>query len=214
MNFADLLPYLQPQLLLATAFACMALVLLGGIIRETLPMLGGLMRLVGNGLLGGAFIITMLGLFQIGSFHMGPTAAPAEQIVTGEETRVPMNSDGHFWVEAEANGIHRRFLVDTGATLTTITTDTAQAAGVTPRPDGRRVVLSTANGSSMGEIATINSLRVGNVLARKLDSVVAAGVGDTNVLGMNFLSSLASWRVEGQTMILVPQHAQLSAAVE
>lgn len=214
MNIADFLPYLQPQLLLAMAFACMALVLLGGILRESLPALGGFMRLVGNGLLGGAFIITMMHLFQIGHFQIAEAATPREQAVSGEETRVPINSDGHFWVEAEANGIHRRFLVDTGATLTTLTPDTADAAGVTPKADGRRVVLSTANGSSMGQIATIDTLRVGNVVARKLDSVVAPGVGDTNVLGMNFLSSLASWRVEGQTMILVPVHAQLSAVSE
>ena len=29
-------------------------------------------------------------------------------------------------------------------------------------------------------------------------------VGDTNVLGMNFLSSLAGWRVEGNTLVLRP----------
>ncbi|MEO5577873.1 MAG: TIGR02281 family clan AA aspartic protease, partial [Sphingomicrobium sp.] len=27
---------------------------------------------------------------------------------------------------------------------------------------------------------------------------------DSNVLGMNFLSSLASWRVEGNTLVLQP----------
>jgi hypothetical protein len=32
---------------------------------------------------------------------------------------------------------------------------------------------------------------------------------DTNVLGMNFLSGLGSWRVEGKTMILVPKTLEL-----
>jgi aspartyl protease family protein len=32
------------------------------------------------------------------------------------------------------------------------------------------------------------------------------------VLGMNFLSKLKSWRVEGRTLVMVPHHPQ--AAVE
>ena len=213
MNIGDFLPYLQPQLMLALGFACMALVLTGGILRETMPFFGGMLKLLGNIILGSAFIVTMLNLFQVGLFKM-PANAATEQTATGDDTRVPMDPDGHFWVDAEVNGVHRRFLVDTGATLTTLTPATAQEAGVGEGGTGRKVALNTANGSSTGQIATINRLRVGNVLARKLDSVIAPGVGDTNVLGMNFLSSLASWRVEHKTMILVPQHTQLSEADE
>ena len=32
--------------------------------------------------------------------------------------------------------------------------------------------------------------------------------GDIDVLGMNFLSRLKSWRVEGRTLILTPHHPQ------
>jgi len=38
--------------------------------------------------------------------------------------------------------------------------------------------------------------------------VVSPAFGETNVLGMNFLSRLASWRVEENTLILVPHHPQ------
>ena len=48
----------------------------------------------------------------------------------------------------------------------------------------------------------------GNVVARGLDTVIAPGLGNTNVIGMNLLSRLASWRVEGQTLILVPNNPQ------
>jgi aspartyl protease family protein len=37
---------------------------------------------------------------------------------------------------------------------------------------------------------------------------VAPGLGDANVIGMNLLSRLASWRVEDNTLILVPHHPQ------
>ena len=43
-------------------------------------------------------------------------------------------------------------------------------------------------------------------------SVVSApGLSDLDVLGMNFLSKLESWRVEGRTLILVPHHPQPSS---
>src|SRR3954447_17095341 len=48
----------------------------------------------------------------------------------GEETRIPMAIDGHFWVDAKVNGRNVKFLVDSGATMTTIDRDTAKAAGV------------------------------------------------------------------------------------
>ena len=59
-------------------------------------------------------------------------------------------------------------------------------------------------------MATISSLRFGNVIARDLDAVIAPNIGETNVIGMNLLSRLASWRVEGRTMILVPHNPQVT----
>lgn len=38
----------------------------------------------------------------------------------GRETRIPMAIDGHFWVQAKLNGSDVKFLVDSGATTTTI----------------------------------------------------------------------------------------------
>ena len=57
-------------------------------------------------------------------------------------------------------------------------------------------------------VAQVGELRFGNIVARDLDAVVAPGLGEANVLGMNLLSRLASWRVEGRTLILVPNHPQ------
>src|SRR6476619_4762980 len=58
-------------------------------------------------------------------------------VLEGRETRIPMAIDGHFWVDGRINGIKVKFLVDSGATMTTIDRETAIAAGVpvSPRPD-------------------------------------------------------------------------------
>jgi aspartyl protease family protein len=60
-------------------------------------------------------------------------------------------------------------------------------------------------------LTTIDDLRFGNVAAHGLDAIIAPGLGPTNVIGMNLLSRLSSWRVEGRTMILVPHHPQPGA---
>ena len=58
------------------------------------------------------------------------------------------------------------------------------------------------------EIATIDEMRFGNVAARGLDTVIAPNLGETSVIGMNLLSRLKSWRVEDNTLILVPNNPQ------
>jgi aspartyl protease family protein len=51
-------------------------------------------------------------------------------------------------------------------------------------------------------------MRLGNIVARDLKAVVSPALGDMNLLGMNFLSKLKGWRVEGRTLIRVPHHPQ------
>ena len=46
--------------------------------------------------------------------------ASGEPVVEGQQVRIPMAIDGHFWVEASLNGVPVKFLVDSGATMTTI----------------------------------------------------------------------------------------------
>ena len=131
-----------------------------------------------------------------------------KQEVVGDELRVRMSSDGHFWVNARINGVARRMLVDSGATISAISDRTAQEASVETGTGLAPVVLRTANGMAPAKTGTVEELRVGNIVARNLKIVSSPGLGDMDVLGMNFLSELESWRVEGRTLVLVPHHPQ------
>jgi aspartyl protease family protein len=66
------------------------------------------------------------------------------------------------------------------------------------------VRIKTANGAVNAQMTTIDRLQFGSVEASGIDAVIAPTLGETNVLGMNVLSRLTSWRVENQTMIFVP----------
>ncbi len=130
------------------------------------------------------------------------------QQVAGEETRIRMSPDGHFYVRARIGDAERRLLVDSGATITALSPATAAAAGVEVKPAMFPVILKTANGNVRADTGEVAELRFGNVVSRDLAVVVSPAFGDVDVLGMNFLSRLKSWRVEGQTLILTPHHPQ------
>lgn len=184
-----------------------ALVALGGWVRRGLPMAGGLLRLLGNLAIMAAIAMAVLRLAHIGMGVEGPgLSTPPKQTVSGAETHIPLGEDGHFWLIAQVNGVPRRFLIDTGATITTMSPDSAEKAQVAPGLLGQKVMMQTANGTTQADMASIDELRVGSIIARHLDTVIAAGMGGTNVLGMNFLSRLASWQVKDNVMILVPHH--------
>ena len=131
-----------------------------------------------------------------------------DQQVVGRELRVRMSPDGHFWVNATINGVERRMLIDSGATITAISESTARAAGVDAGTGLAPVVLRTANGVAPARTGSIDKLRVGNIVARNLKIVTSPGLGGIDVIGMNFLSQLQGWRVEERTLILVPHNPQ------
>ena len=122
-------------------------------------------------------------------------------IQSGDELRIPIAPDGHFWVDARVNGQEARFLVDSGASITTLDRETAAAAGV--EPDMRVAVVETANGVVRMRVASLDEFAVGSI-ARQGMTVHINDRHETNVLGMNFLSSLGSWRVEGNYLVLRP----------
>lgn len=127
------------------------------------------------------------------------------QEVTGDEVRIRMARDGHFWAKVTVNGVERRMLVDSGATVTAISAQTADAAGVERSVGGVPVLVRTANGTVPAETGRIERLNISGIEARNLSVVISPALGNVDVLGMNFLSRLASWRVEGRTLILHPE---------
>ena len=196
--------------LLLAAVAAMLLGVMGSLVIRRVPALGKLLRAASTLGLMGILVLVVLQLSRMDPrFDMAiPEIGLPEQVVEGAETRIRRAPDGHYWLRAEINGHPANFLVDTGATLTAVSTETAAAAGLAPREGGLPVRMQTANGSVAADLTTIDELRFGNVAARGLDAIIAPGLGPTNVIGMNLLSRLSSVRLEGETMILVPNNPQ------
>ena len=124
-------------------------------------------------------------------------------VTEGGELRIRQSLDGHFWVDGQLNGVPVRFLIDSGATTTSISAETARRAGIGPSSRFPAVV-RTANGLVEVQRGRAESLRVGHIVREDLALHMSDAFGDMNVLGMNFLSSLSGWRVEGRNLILTP----------
>lgn len=209
------MPSLSHDLVLYAGLAIAALLAVNLIIRR-IPLIGTVLRLAVWGMIG----VLVIGAIEQRSLfdpyfaritHFLKLDTPDDQQVLGKELRIPMSHDGHFWVRARINGVERRLLVDSGATITALSVDTAEAAGLVPEKSPFPIILKTANGPVTARTSRVATLRIGNVVARNLPVVVSSSFGDTEVIGMNFLSKLKSWRVEGQTLILEPHHPQLAA---
>ena len=127
--------------------------------------------------------------------------ATGQPIFAGEEMKIPMAEDGHFWIEGVVNGQTVRFLVDSGASNTTVSRATATEAKI--ETGTLTQYISTANGVARVHKAYADHLQIGAI--KRTDFPVDVNANDgTNVLGMNFLSSLGSWRVEGNYLVLRP----------
>lgn len=113
--------------------------------------------------------------------------------------------DGHFHLDAEANGAGVRFLVDTGASGTVLTMADAERAGIDVDSLAFNRPVQTANGIAYYAGATLDSLAIGPERLTSLPvGVMPQQAMDTSLLGMSTINRFSSWRIEGNRMVLVP----------
>ncbi len=129
---------------------------------------------------------------------------PKQAVVSANgDLLIPRHKDGHFYVFGEINGKPVKFLVDTGASLVTVSNQFARTASI---PKGQPTVFKTANGDLNGSIVSGVTVSVGPVSV----SPVRLGVGlegqdsDIALLGQSFLSKFDVLLQQNQ-MILRPR---------
>lgn len=128
----------------------------------------------------------------------------AGQNYVGEAIAVKRQDNGHYWVQTQINGKNVDFMIDSGATTTAVNSKTAADVGLLVDSGGYPIIIQTANGSVKAFRGVAQSLELGPLKLADHKVVVSENFGDTNVLGMNFLDSLKSWKVENNVMTLQP----------
>src|SRR5260221_6468486 len=153
----------QPLLIYAAVAALLLMVLL------RLPVIGRFVRLAFSaGLLAFMiFLVLQIAPYQPELSRLTARLGVDDQKVTGKELRLPMASDGHFWVRASINGVERRMLIDSGATITAVSARTARDANVDTSAAGfAPIILQTANGSAPGRAGPFDEPPPGKNVAR------------------------------------------------
>jgi aspartyl protease family protein len=197
------LPYV-----LAVAGGLIALMVLSRV-----PFIGSALRVVFSVAMIGVLVLVLSERASIDPYfgQVADRFNLGGQVVVGKEVRIKMAPNGHFFADVRLGEAKRRMMIDSGATVTAISAATAKEAGLKRETNLVPVILQTANGAVRADTATVPELKVGNIVARDIKVVVSPAFGNMDVIGMNFLSKLQSWRVEGDTLVLVPHHPQPEA---
>jgi clan AA aspartic protease, TIGR02281 family len=109
------------------------------------------------------------------------TTTDAQQIV------IPKSADGHFRMNGQINGKPLVFMVDTGATLVSVSEEFARSANLV---GGRPVVMRTASGDLVVRVIDDVSVSAGDFTVPFVKvSVGLSGLGPNEaLLGQSFLS--------------------------
>lgn len=96
---------------------------------------------------------------------------------------IPRSLDGHYYVRGSINGYPIDFMVDTGASVVSVSKSLAKKANL---PNGVPANFSTAGGMVMGEVVSGQAVEAGGIMVNGIS--VSVGIqGDVALLGQNFL---------------------------
>jgi aspartyl protease family protein len=132
---------------------------------------------------------------------LGGSGGSKSESTSGERIVLMASSGGHFQVPGSINNQAVNFLVDTGATLVTMSAKVAERLGLDYRK-GPSLVTQTANGQAPAWRLSLSSLRVRDVELHQIDAVVVEQDMPVVLLGNSFLNRFAMQR-EGSQMVLI-----------
>ncbi|MDV6343627.1 retropepsin-like aspartic protease [Nitrosomonas sp. Is37] len=112
-----------------------------------------------------------------------PKIAVIQDGLADSEVMISRSWDGHYYVQGEINGYPIDFMVDTGASMVSVSYELAREANL---PAGRPASFSAAGGKFLGEIVSGQDIKVGGILVKGL-SVGIGMQGKVGLLGQNFL---------------------------
>jgi len=115
----------------------------------------------------------------------------------GERVAVPLLRSGNsFFVRARVNGRQVIFVLDTGASLTTISQGLAKELGLAVGPGSPTVSLTTASGRVEAPVSSVESIEVGGAEARNVQVAVLDLPGGSQVVGLLGNTFLSRFRVQ------------------
>lgn len=131
-----------------------------------------------------------------------PASVGGTSNVTPGSSRVVMSagSGGHFFTQGQINGRAVQLMVDTGATMVSLSVADAERVGLNYKA-GQAVEMSTANGVIPGWRLKLASVRIGDVVVYDVDAIVSSGAMPYVLLGNSFLTRFQMTRTNDQMVL-------------
>lgn len=129
-----------------------------------------------------------------------PKAQPVR--LSGVE-RIPRGPRGHYEATFKINNARVHSLIDTGATSIALNESTARRAGIRLSRRDFKYPVNTANGQTMGAVATISQVSIGSIRVRDVEAMVLKdeALGHT-LIGMSFLNRLRGFEYASGNLVL------------
>lgn len=115
--------------------------------------------------------------------HRPAAEIPQPTFAGDGSMEVRRQANGHFYLPGTIENVPVTFMVDTGASVTSISSDIARQAGVR---NCKEVQFQTANGTATGCIALVPRMTLGNFTLQNITVAVMPNM-ETNLLGANVL---------------------------
>jgi clan AA aspartic protease (TIGR02281 family) len=123
---------------------------------------------------------------------------PEMEVISANEVRLQRQADGHYHINGAINGQPVRFMLDTGASMVSVSREMADRTGLECE---QPAVFTTANGKIDGCIATREEVSFGNVRLFDVDIAIMPNMDETGLLGMNALSKFDLQQTDGTLTI-------------
>ncbi len=121
------------------------------------------------------------------------TVAAVEPAPTYRAASIAADARGQYRARALIEGQNVDVMIDTGATVVALTSETAARLGVALDPSRPRWKMNTANGVALATPVTLRSVSLGAIYMDDVQAVVMPpGASSVNLLGASFLKRLVS----------------------
>ena len=110
--------------------------------------------------------------------------------------------DGHFWINARANGVDFRFMVDTGATSVVFSKADARNLGLDPAALRFDRDMSTANGPTKAAAIRLREIAIGPIVVTDVPALVNAADLPEPLLGMRLLERMSAVEIKAGRLTL------------
>ncbi len=127
---------------------------------------------------------------------------PQQTVMSDQSIVLPRQSDGHYYLTLEINGVPVDFVVDTGASQVVLTQQDARRVGFDLAELTYLGRANTANGEVRTAPVRLKSVRLGDISDSRVRAVVNGGEMDGSLLGMSYLNRFDSITISNGELIL------------